>query len=144
MKTTITILIATAVSIQSLAAEISPAFLDRLAAVESGVDDHALNQSEGAHGRYQIRACYLADANRFLGACYDLWDMHDPVIARLVVTAYLTHYGLAMERETGREATEEDLARIHNGGPRGWEKQSTWAYWCRFVGAGAEEEGANE
>lgn len=137
MKTSIFVFFT--MSLQTLAATISPAFLDRLALVESGRDDAAINEAEDAHGRFQIRAAYLADANHVLGTAFDLGDMHNKELAEKVVRAYLLHYGDAMERETGRTATEEDLARIHNGGPRGWAKDSTSDYWCRFVGAGAEE-----
>lgn len=136
MKTSILVFLA--MSYQTLAAIISPEFLDRLALVESNRDDGAINEREDAHGRYQIRAAYLADANHVLGTAFDLGDMHNRAIAEKVVRAYLLHYGAAMERETGRTASEEDLARIHNGGPRGWAKDATNDYWCRFVGAGAE------
>ena len=138
MKTVTTILLLLTMSIYTIAAEVSDEFLDRIATIESGVDDSAINKSECAHGRYQIRAGYLADANRILGSCYDLWDMHDPVIARIVVTAYLKHYGLAYERRTGQPVTAEVLARIHNGGPRGAEKNATLPYLAKFVGVAME------
>ena len=129
MKTIIVIL---AMSIQSIAATVSPEFLADLARVESGYDDAAYNPNEGAYGRYQIRAAYLADANEVLGTSYTLYDMHDPDKAATVVRAYLTRYGDAYERRTGQPATPEVLARIHNGGPRGAEKESTKAYWEKF------------
>ena len=31
----------------------------------------------------------------------------------------------------GRKPTLEDIARIHNGGPNGWKKKSTDAYWAK-------------
>ena len=31
----------------------------------------------------------------------------------------------------GREPTLEDIARIHNGGPNGFKKSSTDAYWAK-------------
>ena len=126
-------------SLQTLAATISPDFLDRLALIESGRNDAAVNEAEDAHGRFQIRQQYLDDANAVLGTSYALADCHDPAIAEKIVRAYLLSYGSAMERETGRTATEEDVARSHNGGPRGWAKESTWEFWCLFVGAGAED-----
>ena len=129
MKLTITLI---AMSLQSIATTITPEFLDRLALVESNRNDAAINEAENAHGRYQIRQCYLDDANESLGTAYDLGDCHNPEIAARVVRAYLLRYGSAMERATGREATEEDLARIHNGGPRGWAKDSTADYGRRF------------
>lgn len=100
--------------------------LDAIAAVETNADDSAVNEREDAHGRYQIRATYLADANRFLGSSYTLADMHDRAKAERVVMAYLRHYG------TERGVTSlYDLARIHNGGPKGAEKRSTLDYGAR-------------
>jgi hypothetical protein len=106
--------------------EIDQTFLDALAAVETNGNDAAINFAEDAHGRYQIRAAYLADANRFLGSSYTLADMHDQAKAERVVMAYLRHYG------TERGVTSlYDLARIHNGGPKGAEKRSTIDYGAR-------------
>jgi len=119
-------------SVYTIAAEVSADFLDRLAAVESGGDDAAYNARENAHGRYQIRSAYLADANQRLGADYTLHDMHDPVKAERVVRAYLMRYGESYERRTGQPATDEVLCRIHNGGPLGAEKDCTLAYAEKF------------
>lgn len=107
-------------------------FLRALSEVESGTNDLAVNKREDAHGRYQIRAQYLADANEFMGTNYSLQDMHDPVKANTVVWAYLARWGTCFENRTGREATATDLARIHNGGPRGAERSCTLDYARRF------------
>jgi hypothetical protein len=48
--------------------------------------------------------------------------------AREVVKSYLTRYA-------PKGATWEDLARIHNGGPRGHLKKSTEAYWAKVLKA---------
>ena len=111
---------------------IDETFLRRLSEVESGTNDLAVNKREDAHGRYQIRAQYLADANEFMGTNYSLQDMHDPVKANTVVWAYLARWGTCFENRTGREATATDLARIHNGGPRGAERSCTLDYARRF------------
>ena len=115
--------------------EIDQTFLDAIAAVETNGNDAAINFAEDAHGRYQIRAAYLADANAALGTRYTLAEMHDPAKAARIVTAYLTRYGRAFERRTGHEATVADLARIHNGGPRGAERYATVGYSMRFLAA---------
>ena len=128
-----TILLLLAMSIYSIAAEVSSDFLYRLATVESRRDDLAVNERENAHGRYQIRAGYLADANESLGTSYTLQDMHDPDKAERVVRAYLLRYGQAYERRTGLPATAVVLARIHNGGPRGAEKAATLDYGQTFL-----------
>lgn len=107
-------------------------FLRRLSEVESGTNDLAVNRREDAHGRYQIRAQYLQDANEFMGTNYSLQDMHDPIKANTVVWAYLARWGTIYEQRTGREATATDLARIHNGGPRGAERSCTLDYARRF------------
>ena len=112
---------------------ISTDFLWALAGVESGHNDAAVNAAEGAHGRFQIRQGYLTDANEVLGTAYTLRDMHDPRKAMEVVRAYLGRYAPAFEARTGRPATAVDLARIHNGGPRGAEKDCTLAYARRFA-----------
>jgi hypothetical protein len=107
-------------------------FLDRLALVESGGDDGALGPCGGV-GRYQIRADYLADGNAAAGTSYTLEEMREPDKAATVVRAYLGRYGAAFARRAGRPATAEELARIHNGGPRGAESPRTLAYARAFA-----------
>ena len=119
-----------------IASNISTAFLNAIAGIESQGDDAAVNAAEGAHGRYQIRAPYLDDANAILGTAYSLDDMHNADTAERVVRAYLTYYGDAYERRTGQAATPEVLARIHNGGPRGAERDATLPYLEKFRRAG--------
>ena len=102
-------------------------FLAALAAVESGGDDAAVNEREDAHGRYQIRAAALADANRILCTDYTLADCHDPAVAARIVRAYLGHYGAALSAPTPTA-----LARIWNGGPNGYKRDSTRGYAERF------------
>jgi hypothetical protein len=57
--------------------------------------------------------------------------MHDREKAEAVAVAYLTRWGKHYERRTGRKATLEVLARIWNGGPRGWQKMATGKYWAK-------------
>jgi hypothetical protein len=40
---------------------------------------------------------------------------------------YMQRY--ATKHRLGRKPTLEDMARIHNGGPNGWKKESTKPYW---------------
>lgn len=120
-------------SIYTIAANIDTAFLEALATVESNGNDSAVNEREDAHGRYQIRQAYLTDANRILGTSYALADMHDPVLAERVVRAYLLNYGNNYEKFTGNVATPIVLARIHNGGPRGYNKAATYDYGMRVA-----------
>lgn len=78
-----------------------------------------------SYGCLQIQNLYLKDS----GLNYTLEDLYNKDIAFKVARAYLTRWGRAYERRTGKEATYEVLARIHNGGPRGYEKDATVKYW---------------
>ena len=108
--------------------EVSRSLLDKIAYVESRGDPSAFNSGSGAYGMYQIRMPYLSDANEAMGTDYTLDDMLDPEKAELVVRAYLTKWGSKFAERHGRLPTDEELARMHNGGPRGAERQSTLKY----------------
>ena len=43
------------------------------------------------------------------------------LVFRKVMQAYMNRYGC--------QPTDEDVARIHNGGPNGYRKPETVAYW---------------
>lgn len=82
-----------------------------------------------SRGVYHVQACYVADVNRIYGTRFTLTDRDDPVKAHRIVRLYLSHYGRAYTRVTGKLATCEVLARIHNGGPQGWRKKATIKHW---------------
>jgi hypothetical protein len=94
--------------------------LNAIALVESRNDPGAVGDTGRAAGVYQIHRPYWADATRILGVDWEYREARDPQKARQVVRAYLCHYG------DGRTLLE--MARIHNGGPRGHEKAATLAY----------------
>ena len=102
-------------------------FLDAVALVESsGQADVVIVDSNGEQsvGCLQIQQAYLTDSR----LDYTLDDMKDRDKAYEVARAYLTRYGSAYTRRTGKPATVEVLLRIHNGGPQGWLKKSTDPY----------------
>jgi len=93
--------------------------------VESGGNPNAIGDQGKALGAYQIWKSYWQDGIAYvpsIGGCYE--DCKDPKYAEFVVRAYLARY--APKRGT---VTLEMLARIHNGGPRGYLKQATLKYW---------------
>lgn len=94
--------------------------LDAIAQVESRNNAKSLGDSGRAVGMYQIHRSYWADATRILGVDWDYSEAQNPQKARQVVRAYLCHYG------SGRTLLE--MARIHNGGPRGYDKVATLTY----------------
>lgn len=102
---------------------LTPDLLNAIRQVESGGNDNAVGDKGKAIGPYQIHRVYWQDAveyDKTLGGTYA--DCYDPTYARRVVIAYLSRYA-------PKNATAEDLARIHNGGPRGHKKTATVKYW---------------
>lgn len=103
--------------------------LDVIQVVETG----GLNRPaypDGDDGRsigpLQIGYTYWRDAVAFdpsIGGCYE--DCREPAYARRVVRAYMERY----VPHAWAEADAEVIARTHNGGPRGSEKESTLRYW---------------
>lgn len=99
-------------------------FLNALALVESGGNPVAFNQAEQAVGIYQIRADYAVDAGFPHEAAWS------ETTSMQIVASYMHLY--ATPKRLGRDPTIEDWARIHNGGPEGWRRDSTLSYWQKF------------
>lgn len=87
-----------------------------------------LNPPDGdsgeAAGPLQIHKCVIDDVNRRYGMDFSYADRRDldksKQIAKLYVTMWLEFH------------KQEIAARIFNGGPRGWQKKSTDAYWLKI------------
>jgi len=101
-------------------------FLDAVATVESNNNDNAIGDAGKAIGRYQIWQVYWQDAVEYapsLGGKYS--DCTNKDYAERVMVAYLLRYG----KSAVESKDYEKLARIHNGGPRGYRKVATIPYW---------------
>ena len=95
--------------------------------VESGGNMHVGPGDGGrAIGPFQIHEAYLQDSGR----PYQHREMQDPHKAIDVIDAYMRRYATP-ERKPDGMTWEEFVARIHNGGPRGHERDSTLGYWAR-------------
>ncbi len=99
-------------------------FLAALADKESGGDPNAVCDLPCACvGLYQITEQYVDDLNEFAGLkwqfSYD--DRLVPIRAAMMVTLYLNHYVI------GRLVDYDwsTLARVHHGGPDGWDEEYT-------------------
>ena len=82
----------------------------------------------GELGCYQIRECFWIDAlehDPSIGGEYE--DVIDREYAEKCIHAYWDRY--ATEKRLGRPVTDEDRARMHNGGPNGHKKTKTIEYW---------------
>ena len=133
MKNVIALIAAAVIAASAYAGPRPPALtdalLDAIRQVESGGNDRAVGDSGRAIGPYQIWKSYWIDAVEYdpslradgYESCYD------PEYARRVVIACMSRYG--------QGKTAKDLARIHNGGPRGYKKSATLAYWSKVESA---------
>jgi hypothetical protein len=100
-----------------------------LIAIESGGNDYARGSS-GEVGALQVTAAVVSDVNRAFGARHRLSRMTNRVEAVQILNRYLAIY--ATPTRIGRQVTDEDRARIWNGGPDGWRMKSTLPYLRRF------------
>lgn len=112
-----------------MSAEFFIELLALLISVESGGDVNAVGDNGMAYGQLQIHPGYIECVNRIAGTSFTHKDAFHPVKSRYMTVVYIRHYGARYKRITGREPTMEVLARIHNGGPDGWKKESTDVYW---------------
>ena len=114
----------------------SPAVAILLAAiisVESGGNNNAAG-SLGELGCLQIRPVVVRDLNRIAKRQrFTLEDRRLHCKSVEMFRAYMDQYATA--ERIGREPTLEDMARIWNGGPRGYSKLQTLAYWSKVRAA---------
>ncbi len=108
--------------------------LDAIMQWESRGNDFAIGDkhlSEKAYGAFQIRQPCVDDINARYGTSIQASQLlGDRALSRWVCQKYLELY--ATRRQIGREPTMQDMARVWNGGPTGWKKSSTVAYWAHI------------
>ena len=100
--------------------------LPAMAWVESRNNPNCIGDDGDAIGIYQIHYAYWQDAvehDKTIGGKYE--DCFKPKYAEKIVRAY-------MDRYAPENATFEQLARIHNGGPSGHNRNSTIKYWKKI------------
>ena len=103
--------------------------MDAIAMVES-------NRGATSANVYQLKPIYVEDVNRITGQGLTHGQaVADDAVARACIEAYWEYYGARYYRITLTRPNAEVLARIHNGGPDGWRKPSTRAYWNRVKSA---------
>ena len=104
------------------------ALLDALIQVESSGRDDAVGDNGNAIGCLQIWKIYHTDAVEFSGIGGTYKDCFNRDYAKKVVDAYMKRY--AREAWTNPAKFDaEKVARIHNGGPKGYRKDATKKYW---------------
>ena len=105
--------------------------VDALIQIESQGNDNAIGDkhlTDKAFGCLQIRKPCVQDVNTIFGTNYTAEQMlGNRQLSLWVFARYMEIY--ATERKLGRPVTDEDRARIWNGGPTGYKRDSTIPYW---------------
>ena len=101
-----------------------PLLLSALIQIESNGNDHAKGR-HGELGALQIKPILVRDVNRIMGTHYTHAQVTNRATATFIANAYLSHYG--------KNLSDESLARLWQGGPRGAKKSSTRAYARRVM-----------
>lgn len=94
------------------------------------VETNNNNTKVGLHGetgKYQLTKQYIDDVNRISRSEYTYMDRLNPRKCRCMMRIYWAHY---LKRH-GLPYTYQNIARIHNRGPRGWQNPESVKYWCR-------------
>jgi len=100
--------------------------VDAIHAVETGGRIGPIRgDNDLALGPLQIHRGCWEDAN--IGGNYS--QCADLEYSKRVFYAYMKRY--ATKKRLGRIPTNEDMARIWNGGPNGYKKKATVAYWTK-------------
>jgi|TARA_R110000744_G_scaffold55936_1_gene118080 hypothetical protein len=104
-----------------------------IATVESNSNPNAVGDNGAALGMYQLHAAYVQDASEHSGIYYEHKDAYDQQRAEDIINSYMDRY--ATTKRLGHPPTIQDICRIHNGGPNGYKRSSTEAYWqkCKAV-----------
>ena len=105
--------------------------ISALMIVESVGRADAIGDNGRAVGVLQIHPECVQDINRFAKTNYTLSDRADARKSVEMCRRYLYHYGNKYKRDKGVEPTSEVLARIWNGGPRGYNNGRTLRYWAK-------------
>ena len=112
-----------------------PLLLSALIQIESNGNDHAKGR-HGELGALQIKPILVRDVNRIMGTHYTHAQVTNRATATFIANAYLSHYG--------KNLSDESLARLWQGGPRGAKKSSTRAYARRVMRALDRQRTVNE
>jgi len=104
--------------------------------VESGGNDYAIGDyhlKNKAYGCMQIRQPACDDINRVFNLKRKAEDhLGNRNLSVDSFRKYMAIYATA--KRLGREPFEMDKARIWNGGPNGWQNNSTLLYWNKVKG----------
>ena len=101
--------------------------IDAICKVESNNGMYVVGDNGKDIGCLQIWKTVVDDVNKYSKVKYTYADRYDKVKSYEMFKLYIGHY--ATQKRLGRKPTNEDMARIWNGGPNGYKKTSTIKYW---------------
>lgn len=110
-------------------------YINAIIQIESSGNPNAYNREEAAAGLFQIRPIYVEDVNRILGEeRFTLEDRWNKDKSTEMFKVYTSHYYNHYKKEIEKLGMQQEKAqsRIHNGGPKGWKKESTETYWNKI------------
>lgn len=102
-------------------------FIDAICKVESNNGMYVVGDNGKAIGCLQIWKSVVDDVNKYSKVKYTYDDRYDKEKSYQMFRLYVGHY--ATQKRLGRKPTNEDMARIWNGGPNGYKKIATVKYW---------------
>lgn len=102
--------------------------LDAIRKVESQNGKYLIGKNK-EFGPYQMKNIVIDDVNRILGKnIYEYKDSMDEGKSREICRIYVDYWA----GKAGLRNNIEAMARIWNGGPKGYKKESTIKYWNKI------------
>ena len=102
-----------------------------IAIVESSLNPLAVGDDGKAWGALQIHMCVIEDVNHFYDMDFTSQDRLSFDKSQDIFKYYTDYWSAVYEKDTGKDADFEILARIWNGGAYGYNKPHTKIYWLR-------------
>ena len=109
-----------------------PEVRDILKLMESQGNPNAIGDNGKSWGILQIQESVIKDVNRRYGTQYIHEDALEIGCAEEIFELYINMWVEQLEKRHNRKATIEDMIRIWNGGPRGYQHSSTDPYMKKY------------
>jgi len=106
--------------------------LTKIAWLESKFDQFAVGDNGKAKGMYQLWNTYIQEHNRLYGTNYVHDDAFCPYTSRHIVKGVLVAMAKNFYKNEGRIPNEVELLAMHNGGYRGYKKNTSLTYIQRY------------
>ena len=126
----LTILIVTCIFNYTVSAMISDNIIHAIIKVESNGNNLAIGDDGRSVGCMQIQKSVIDDVNDVSSVKYKYNDRYNRSKSIEIFKIYITRY--ATVKRLGHIPTDEDIARIWNGGPNGYKKSATKKYWNKI------------